>query len=937
MKTPTLGAAAWLSLLLAGCSGPTPSRTASTERPDDNRFTPVVLAQGASMDEPMSFEVLDDGTVFFIERKGGVKRYDPGSNAVMTVAMIPVNTKYTNAEGVVREAEEGLVGMTVHPDFEQKPWIYLLYADPAEPKHVLARWDYRDGALDEATKKVVLEYPVQREACCHTGGGMTWDADGNLFMTIGNNTGNSQMSQTDERPARSSWDDQRGASNTNDLRGKIIRIHPEDDGTYTIPDGNLFAPGTPNTRPEIYTMGHRNAWRVSIDSETGYIYWGEVGPDASEDTEIGPRGYDEMNQAKGAGYFGWPYFIGENHAFPFYDFAADSALAPKDPLKPINTSVNNTGLQELPPAQPAFISYPYGVSERFPDVGTGGRSATGGPIYRAVDFAGAARPFPDYFEGKWIMADLSRGWIMAVTMDANSDYVSMERFMPDYKPAEIIDIKFGPEGDLYVLEYGSRWFADSEDDKLVRIEYNAGNRTPHVVAGASTSGGKVPFDVVLSAEGTQDFDGDELTYRWEVAPLAGGASRTLEGPAPTVSFDQAGVYVATLEVSDPAGATNSASVQIVAGNEPPRIDVRLASNTSFFFQGKPVDYTVTASDTEDGTVDAAAVAVSIDYASEGFDYAEVIQGQRSVDASTRFAVAKVLISKTDCGVCHQPEVRSAGPSYAEIADKYRGDAGAKSRLAEKVRGGGGGVWGEIVMPAHPGLTSADAATIVDYILNYGDKTIRTLPLSDQFVPVLPADDNGRGSLLVRAAYTDRGAGDVPALTAEKLIVLRSPILYAGDAEIMQGARKSVGNRGAGPMIVQPNTGGHLAFQGIDLTGVTRVDLAATARTREGTVGGNVEVRLGSPTGALLGQDSVEVTEFRFGAPPTATAIQQAGGAAQAAAAQGGGGRRQQGPQGVQIAVQPTTGVHDLYLVFKNDAARDIDPLMNLTAVTLVAE
>ena len=540
-------------VLFIGCTSTPVQRAGTTEKPDENRFTPVVLTEGLTLDEPMAFEVLADGRVFLIERKGGVKLFDPSSRSVQLVATIPVNTKYTSAEGEVREAEEGLVGLTVHPDFNAHPWVYLLYADPEEPKHVLARWEFAEGRLVAASKIVMLEYPVQREACCHTGGGMTWDQDDNLFITIGNNTGNSRSSQTDERPGRSSWDDQRGAANTNDLRGKILRIHPEDDGSYTIPEGNLFPPGTPKTRPEIYTMGHRNAWRISLDSKTGYIYWGEVGPDATEDTEIGPRGYDELNQARGPGNFGWPYFIGENHAFPYFNFETDQPEAPKDPDKPLNTSVNNTGIQELPPVQPALISYPYGVSERFPLVGSGGRSATGGPIYRQADFMDKARPFPSYYEGKWLAADLSRGWIMAITMDANGDYEAMERFLPSYKPAEIIDIKFGPEGDLYVLEYGSRWFRDSEDDKLIRIEYNAGNRTPRAMASAGKTGGAVPFDVALFSEGSIDYDGDALSYVWEVAAASGGTPRVFAEANPLVSFEEEGIYTATLTVSDPAG------------------------------------------------------------------------------------------------------------------------------------------------------------------------------------------------------------------------------------------------------------------------------------------------------------------------------------------------------------------------------------------------
>ena len=67
----------------------------------------------------------------------------------------------------------------------------------------------------------------------------------------------------------------------------------------------LFPKGTAKTRPEIYVMGNRNPYRISVDQRTGFLYWGEVGPDAGENSEkFGPRGHDEMNQARKAGYFG---------------------------------------------------------------------------------------------------------------------------------------------------------------------------------------------------------------------------------------------------------------------------------------------------------------------------------------------------------------------------------------------------------------------------------------------------------------------------------------------------------------------------------------------------------------------------------------------------------------------------------------------------------
>lgn len=876
----------------------------STEKPDENRFTPVVLVEGPLLDEPMAFEVLADERVFIIERKGGVKLFDPSTNGVKTVATIPVNTIYTSAEGETREAEEGLVGLTVHPEFESNPWVYLLYADPDEPKHVLARWDFDGDKLVESSKVVVMEFPVQRETCCHTGGGMTWDKDQNLYITVGNNTGNYLSAQTDERPGKANWDDQRGASNTNDHRGKILRIHPEDDGTYSIPEGNMFAPGTENTLPEIYTMGHRNAWRVTIDSKTGYMYWGEVGPDAREDTELGPRGYDELNQAKGPGFFGWPYFIGENHAFPYYDYALDKPMEPKDPANPMNLSVNNTGLQALPPAQPAFISYPYGISEKFPEVGSGGRSATGGPVYRKADFKNAARAFPAYFEGRWIAADLARGWVMVIEIDEEGNYVGMERFLPDYKPAEIIDIKFGPEGDLYILEYGSRWFQDSEDDKLLRVEYNAGNRKPLVAASADRKGGTVPFELQLSSEGTIDYDGDDLDYAWEIKTNDDGGERiTSSEMNPVVTLNENGVYTAMLTVTDSDGASNSTSFEVIAGNEPPEVALGVTGNSQFFFPDTPFEYTVNVSDAEDGAeIDPAYIAMSIDYVSAGFDYAEVIQGQRSVDATTRFAVAQGLMDETDCGVCHQPDVRSAGPSYKEIADKYANQPEMHEALAKKVIEGGSGVWGEINMPAHPVLTMNDAQKMVDYILHIDDNTLATLPLDGSYMPVVSDEDNA-GSVIVRAAYKDRGANDLPEHSVEDVVILRSPTLLAEDADMIENAKKTVGRRGAGPMNVLPSHGGYLVFNDIDLTGVTQVQFNGTANNRNGTVGGSVEFRVGAMDGDVIGRAEVARTEFSWRGPR---------------------------PEMPKTALTAPEGVHDLYVVFLNDTVRPIDPLLSMT-------
>ena len=879
-------------------------------KPDENRFTPVVLVPGGELDEPMAFQVFQDERVLIIERKGIVKLLDPVAKTVKKVATLPVNTKYTSAEGVTTEAEEGLMGMTIDPRFESNHWVYILYAHPTEHKHVLARFELRDDQFVPGSEKTILEYATQREVCCHTGGGMTWDEAGNLYLATGNNTGNMPFSTTDERPDRSSWDDQRSAGNTNDLRGKVLRIHPEPDGSYTIPAGNLFPPGTAKTRPEIYAMGLRNPWRLSRDSRTGYLYWGEIGPDAGEDTPNVLRGYDELNVARGPGNFGWPYFIGPNLAYPTYDYDKSEAGPKKDPAKPVNASVNNTGLRELPPAQPAIVYYPYGVSDVFPLVGTGSRCAIGGPIYHRQDRPAATRPFPDYYEGKWLAADLSRGWIMSITLKAGSAYQSMERFLPSYRPVEIIDLKFGPNGDLYLLEYGSNWFRKSDDTKLVRIEYNAGNRAPVARASASRLGGSVPFQVTLSSTGTRDYDGDRLTYEWKVEDLGGGAARTFTGPTAAVPFTKAGIYDATLTVKDTAGASATSTVTIVAGNDPPAVSISVTGNRTFFFPGRPMTYAVQVADREDGSsaaggIRADDVAVSVDYVSEGFDVDAVRQNGQPVDAMTRFAVARALVAKSDCKACHNLDSKNQGPAFTEIAAKYKTDANAAAALANKIRNGGTGVWGDKTMPPHAGFTPHESAMVARYILGVQDAALNALPLTASHDPVVPAGDNGRGSWVFHAAYTDRGVKDIPPITSEALAVRRSPQVSPGLADIIQGASTRVENNGAGPIAAVPSSGAVLGFRRLDLTGIRAIEILAQTLARERHTGGTIEVRLDQRTGPIAGTGTV--------------------------AAPGVGPRPRPGAPAARIPIT-ATGVHDVYFIFRNAKSPPPAALMVVTGI-----
>ncbi|HYG41244.1 MAG TPA: ThuA domain-containing protein [Cytophagales bacterium] len=889
-------------------------QNAKTQRvPDENRFTKVVLAE--KLNEPVELALLPEGKVLFVERKGDVKIYDPAKKAITVAGSIPVSTKYTSG----KEAEDGLLGVQLDPNFSKNSWIYFFYSPAGnDPKNVLSRFELKEDKLVMESEKVMLEVPTQREECCHTGGSIAFDGKGNLFVSTGDNTNphaSGGYSPSDERPGRGPWDAQKSSANTNDLRGKIIRIHPEADGSYTIPEGNLFPKGTPNTRPEIYTMGHRNPYRISVDPKTGFVYWGDVGPDASKDSvSRGPRGYDEVGQARKAGNFGWPHFIADNKAYHKYDFSANKAGEKFNVEKPINTSPNNTGLKELPSAQKAFIWYPYDASAEFPLVGSGGRTAMAGPVFYKEDFKNAERAFPDYYDGKLFIYEWMRGWIMAVTMDKEGNYVSMERFMPSHRFSNPMDMEFSSNGDLYMLEYGTSWFTGNDDARLIKIEYNGGNRKPFVKVAASKKKGAVPLTVAFSSEGTEDFDRDELKYEWKIESK-GAAIKTFNDPAASYTFSEPGVYKASLTVTDAKGEKAQETIEIHAGNEPPVLSLEITKgNETFFFPNKSFDYKVSVTDKEDGSladgsISSQSVAVTIDYLKEGFDQIEIAQGHRSADASAAVAKGQQLIEGSDCMACHNVEKKSIGPAYKAVAEKYKGNTEAVNMLAKKIINGGSGVWGEVAMSAHPTIKMEDAKEMVNYILNLAnEKSVEYLPASGTFKTSIPKGDRAEGVYLLRAAYTDKGANGMPSITSEELAALKSPLVIASSADEFNKVMKFKLNNPPLDLVIA-NDKSSIGFKNIDLTGVTDLDFTVAAPVeRMNAAGGKIEIRIDSPTGQVIG---------------TSDQINPSNASAMAAA------------QHAKAKLKPTEGKHDLYFVFTGEKAAEGQPVFAVISILFI--
>ncbi len=548
--------------------------------------------------QPMAMKVAPDGRVFFVERGGLLRIYDPSSMSTVNAGSL----------GVIANNEDGLLGIALDPNFTLNQYIYLYYSPTNTVVNRLSRFTMSGNQLQPFSERILLDVPVDR-ICCHSGGDLEFDLAGNLYLAIGDNTNpfeSDGFAPTDERSGRASFDAQRTAGNPNDLRGKILRIKPNDNGTYSIPAGNLFPVGSGQGRPEIYIMGNRNPFRMALDPHTGWLYWGEVGPDAQANSNRGPRGYDEFNQARSAGNYGWPYCIADNKAYADYDFGG-SIVGTFNCNAPVNNSPNNTGPQALPAARGAMIWYPYGASPEFPELGDGvGRTAAAGAVYRYDPANPSTSKFPKYYDKTLFLMEWSRKWIKSVKLDDNGNLLKINPFLPDFAFNMPIDMAFGPDGNMYLLEYGTGW-GNNSDAAISRIRYvGTGNKSPVARVSANRTNGLAPLAVQFSSAGTMDPEGGSLTYAWD---LDGNGTVDSIAANPGYIYTSNGVYTARLTVQDAQGASSSANLKITVGNTAPTVRIATPANGGFFGWGDTIPFSISVTDPEDGAIDCSRVGL----------------------------------------------------------------------------------------------------------------------------------------------------------------------------------------------------------------------------------------------------------------------------------------------------------------------------------------
>lgn len=385
----------------------------------DNDFKLVTLVSNATdpeTSEPlkMDFDMDASGNVdvYFTQRFGLLRRWSGSTKTVVNLH------KFTLA---TTGSSDGLMGIALDPAFKVNRWIYLFYTGSLTEWRV-SRFTLTSDKLDPASEKILLRV-TEDGPSQHPGGAIAFDWEGNLWITIGDNN----------KPIQS--------ANSNDLRGKILRIKPTPEGGYTIPKGNLFPEGMAKTRPEIYVMGARHAYTLSLDPVRKAVTWGDVGPDAGKLTE-------EHNFTRIPGNFGWPFYAGDNIRHG----------GGGTPEKPLNTDGSNTGIQELPPAIPALNPYKQAT-------------AITGPVYYYDGSNPSKIKFPPHFDGAWFVGDFGPDTIaaLALSADGTSIYGRM-RLFKNMKFTDPIEIRMGPDGALYVMNYAG-YRSTSAATGLLRIEY----------------------------------------------------------------------------------------------------------------------------------------------------------------------------------------------------------------------------------------------------------------------------------------------------------------------------------------------------------------------------------------------------------------------------------------------------------------------------------
>ncbi|MEL6926121.1 MAG: carbohydrate-binding protein, partial [Bacteroidota bacterium] len=205
-----------------------------------------------------------------------------------------------------------------------------------------------------------------------------------------------------------------------------------------------------------------------------------------------------------------------------------------------------------------------------------------------------------------------------------------------------------------------------------------------------------------------------------------------------------------------------------------------------------------------------------------------------------------------------------------IAEKYVSDPTAIDYLSGRIIKGGGGVWGQVAMAAHPQLTKSETDQMVRYILSLAENAPSdNMDLNGTYQLNKHTGNGDEGRYYLIASYSDKGATNAKSITAREVITLRSPTIPSVAYDDINGAMKFEVKAGMAPGIDQDmeiviaNADSWVAYDNIDMTGIKNIELLI-GQAGSFFGGGSVEIRADAPDGQLLGSAEVKQGLATFG-------------------------------------------------------------------------
>lgn len=294
-------------------------------------------------EEPVDLAHAGDGRLFVVEKEGKIRIID-SDGTVLAGNFLDI----TSTVGALY-SEQGLLGLTFHPNYDVNGYFYVYYTDNDE-NTVVARYNVNpldSNDADEESELII--YTADQPYWNHNGGCIKFGPDGYLYIGLGDGGSGGDPGNRAQNPA-------------NKL-GKIHRIDVDAAEPFAIPESNPFY-GAPDTLETIWSIGLRNPWRFSFDALTGDMWVGDVGQNLYEEVNFEPAGIGGFN-------YGWRCYEG-NHSF----------------------SLGGCEDEE-------FYTFP--IHEYNHSFSTGGFAVTGGFVYRGAAFPGMQGYyiFADYVSGNW--------------------------------------------------------------------------------------------------------------------------------------------------------------------------------------------------------------------------------------------------------------------------------------------------------------------------------------------------------------------------------------------------------------------------------------------------------------------------------------------------------------------------------------------------------